>query len=91
LKKCGNETIEVHPHTGIAFAKTFKKEESGQVLFTNYSKAAKIPEPVVAVEALVSRCTCDQICEAFKVPAYLNIQDLLIQVARARHYVRKVS
>jgi nuclear GTP-binding protein len=78
-------------HTGIVFSKTTKEEESSQVLVRNYSKGAKVSDPVRAVEAVVNRYSQDQLCQMYKIPAYLNTSDLLLHVARVKNYVKRMG
>jgi nuclear GTP-binding protein len=81
--------MNVLPHVGIMFSKTTDPELSSQVLLRNFSKGTKVSDPVKAVEAVISRFKAEQLCQHYKIPPYLNSQDLLTQVARVKHLVRR--
>jgi ribosome biogenesis GTPase A len=81
--------LNVIPHVGMLFSKTTDPELSSQVLLRNFSKGTKVSDPIKAVEAVIARFTAQQLCMHYKIPPYLNSQDLLTQVARVKHLVRR--
>ncbi|KAJ3322125.1 Guanine nucleotide-binding protein-like 3 [Boothiomyces sp. JEL0866] len=85
----GLENVEIEKSTGIIFSKTEKEDESSLVLLRNYTIAKSIPNPQETVTGIFKRFTDKQLMQLYKIHPYQNYNDVLVQIAKHKNYVRR--
>jgi nuclear GTP-binding protein len=76
---------------GIVFSRTTDASQSASVLLRNCVKVELLEDPVAPVEVIVSRCSKEQLMQIYSVPYFGTTHDFLVEVARQRGKLRRVS
>jgi nuclear GTP-binding protein len=74
---------------GIVFV--FQEEDNSniaEVMIRNCVKPKLIPNAEICVTSILKRCSNDQLCKMYKVPPFIDYNDFLLQVGRAKHLVK---
>ncbi len=82
-----DKTIKLLDCPGIVFS---QEDQGAEAVLRNCIKVDLLEDPVVPVEVILSRCKPEQMMLMYQVPAYSNVNDFLVHVARQRGRLRKV-
>ena len=76
---------------GVVFS--LKEEDDSNLTETvirNCVKPNSIPNPEICVTSILQRCTKDQLCKMYNIPPFIDYNDFLLQVGRAKRLVKLV-
>ncbi|ORX45396.1 hypothetical protein BCR36DRAFT_585702 [Piromyces finnis] len=74
---------------GVVFAKQEEDDSNiAEVMIRNCVKPKLIEHPEICVQTILERCTKDQLCKMYKIPPFIDYNDFLLQVGRAKHLVK---
>jgi len=74
---------------GIVFAQQEEDDSNiAEVMIRNCVKPKLIEHPEICVQTILDRCTKDQLCKMYKIPPFIDYNDFLLQVGRAKKLVR---
>ncbi|OUM61081.1 hypothetical protein PIROE2DRAFT_12994, partial [Piromyces sp. E2] len=74
---------------GIVFAQQEEDDSNiAEIMIRNCVKPKLIDHPEICVETILNRCTKDQLCKMYKIPPFIDYNDFLLQVGRAKKLVR---
>jgi len=77
---------------GIVFAQQEEDDSNiAEVMIRNCVKPKLLEHPEICVQTILDRCTKDQLCKMYKIPPFIDYNDFLLQVGRAKKLVRLVS
>jgi len=74
---------------GIVFALQDEDNSNiAEIMVRNCVKPKLIEHPEICVTTILERCTKDQLCKMYNIPPFIDYNDFLLQVGRAKHLVR---
>ena len=86
-----DKNIKLLDCPGIVFGKSVCEEDAAQVLLRNCVKVEMLEDPVAPVEAIVTRCNKEQLMQIYSLPYFQDTHDFLLQLAKQRGKLKRVS
>ncbi|TPX30508.1 hypothetical protein SmJEL517_g05944 [Synchytrium microbalum] len=84
-----DKNIKLLDCPGIVFSRQMSDADAADVVLRNCVKVELVADPIAPVERIVARCKREQLMLYYKIPAFLDTKDFLIQLARLRGRLRK--
>ncbi|TPX44550.1 hypothetical protein SeMB42_g04285 [Synchytrium endobioticum] len=85
-----DKNIKLLDCPGIVFSKSDgSAAEEADVVLRNCVKVNLVTDPIAPVERIIERCKREQLMLYYKVPAFLDVKDFLLQLAKLRGRLRK--
>jgi nuclear GTP-binding protein len=76
---------------GIVFSLGDDHENAVEAVLRNCVKVELLEDPVAPVDLILKRCSAEELVRIYQIPFYMDVNDFLVQVARQRGRLRKVS
>ena len=83
--------IKLLDSPGIVFARTdgLSATDAAQVALRNCIKPEDISDPILPVQLMLQKCSHPDLCKLYNITAFADVNDFLINVARARGRIRR--
>ncbi|KAJ3310925.1 Guanine nucleotide-binding protein-like 3 [Boothiomyces sp. JEL0838] len=79
-----DKNIKLLDCPGIVFSKSSNTKDTAQVLLRNCIKVELLEDPISPVDAILERCSVEQLRELYGLPEFHDTQSFLIEYARLR-------
>ena len=83
-----DKTIKLLDCPGIVFSQE-RGAKSAEAVLRNCIKVELLEDPIAPVEVILQKIQMSQLCKIYSVPAYRDVQDFLVSLARLKGRIKK--
>ncbi|KAJ3415210.1 Guanine nucleotide-binding protein-like 3 [Chytridiales sp. JEL 0842] len=84
-----DKNIKLLDCPGIIFSTSKNEKDAAEVLLRNCVKTELIEDPIAPVDLILSKCRKEQLMLLYNLPAFSDVRDFLIHLARQRGKLKK--